>query len=60
MYGRNGANRNFSFGNGYNQSCCTTVADKEPYGWFGAGACRTIDVHQRCVEAQGFSGAMQW
>ena len=24
---------------------------------FGAGAHRTFDVHQRCVEAQGFNGA---
>ena len=28
-----------------------------PCGWFGVGAHRTFDVHQRCVEAQGL---IQW
>ena len=30
----------------------------QPYGWFGAN--RTFDVHQRCVEAQGFNAVVQW
>ena len=56
---RNGANRNVGFDNGCNPRC-TTPADNQPYGLFGAGAQSTFDVHQPCVEAQRLNAAVQW